>query len=64
MAQVLEEFEDTIEPLVDPVLAGSFKAYIRKKINEFTGDCQLVVDMVSKGEEINGFVLHQQDRLQ
>lgn len=64
MAQLLETFEGDIEPHLDPVRARSFKAYIRRKINDFTGDCQLLVDMVQNGEEVNGFAVHQQDRLQ
>lgn len=64
MAQLLENFENTIEPHVDPVKARAFKADIRKKINDFTTDCQLIVDMVRKGEEVNGFAVHQRDRLQ
>lgn len=64
MAQLLERFEEDIESHLDPVKAKNFKAYIRRKINDFTGDCQMLIDMVREGEEINGFAVHQQDRLQ
>lgn len=62
MAQILERFEETIQPLVPEDVADDFKGIVRRKLhalaldaNEFHG--------LAKGEELNLEVLRLRDQL-
>lgn len=47
MAQTLEVFEETIEPLVTKDVAAEFKALVRRKMNALATDC---IDLLELGD--------------
>lgn len=61
MAQLLEEFERTIEPLIPPKAAAEFKALARRKLNALAVDA---IDLMSLGDmAINGAAQDIRDRI-
>lgn len=61
MAQVLEEFERELEPLLPAEKVAGFKALVRRKLNGFAGD---VIDLLRlEGTARNGAAIDVEDRL-
>lgn len=63
MAQILEVFEEDVQPHLDQDVADGFKAQVRRKLNELASDFELVLDLDESGEALNGLAVHQRDRL-
>lgn len=60
MAQTLEEFERTIEPLVPVEVSREFKALVRRKFGALAKEA---VDLMGLEGEMNGIALDIKDRL-
>lgn len=54
LAQTLEEFENTIEPLVPNDAAQAFKAHVRRKFGAFSADCVELLGLEEKAMSQNG----------
>lgn len=61
MAQTLEVFEETIEPLVTKEVAANFKALVRRKMNALATDCIDLLELEDKAK--NGVAQDIADRL-
>lgn len=61
MAQLLEEFERTIEPLVPEEQAKTFKAMVRRKMNALAVDAADLMNL--EGVAVNGYAQDIKDRL-
>lgn len=61
MAQSLEAFEESIEPLIPQEVAQEFKALVRRKFNGLATDC--VELMKLEGDAMNGYARDIKDRL-
>ena len=61
MAQALEHFEATCEPLLPADVAKSMKAMFRRKIGALATDC---IELMELGDEaMNGYARDIKDRL-
>lgn len=60
LAQTLEEFERTIEPLVPEATAKDFKALVRRKFGALAKEA---VDLMGLDGEMNGIAQDMKDRL-
>jgi hypothetical protein len=63
LAQTLEEFENTIEPLVPADVAQAFKAHVRRKFGAFSADCVELLGLEEKAMNANGHAQDLKDRL-
>lgn len=63
MAQVLEEFENEIEPRIPTEVAEPFKALVRRKITALAADCLEVMDMETTSTVMNGAARDIKDRI-
>lgn len=63
MAQLLEEFENEIEPLVPADAAAKFKAMARRKMNALAVDCVELMNLEGTQQAINGHAQDIRDRL-
>lgn len=61
MAQLLEEFENDIEPRLPQEEAKKFKALVRRKITALAVDCIEVMDLEDKA--MNGYARDIKDRI-
>lgn len=61
MAQLLEEFENEIEPRIPAEVAKAYKALVRRKITALAVDCLEVMDL--EHTAINGVARDMKDRL-
>lgn len=62
MAQILELFEETIEPHVPPGDAQDFKGHLRGKLNALALDAQDMLNL-KPGEDVNALTLELRNRL-
>lgn len=63
MAQLLEEFERDIEPLIPSDTADKFKGTVRRKLHALALDaCEII--SLAPGEELNGAMVELRDRMQ
>jgi hypothetical protein len=62
MAQLLEAFEQDIEPLIPKEQADKFKGTVRRKLHALALDACEVISL-KPGEEINGEIIALRDRL-
>lgn len=60
LAQTMEEFERTIEPLIAAEVSTAFKALVRRKFGALTKDA---TDLLELDGEMNGIALDMRDRL-
>lgn len=60
LAQTMEEFERTIEPLVPADISTEFKALVRRKMGALTKDA---TDLLELDGEMNGIAQDMKDRL-
>jgi hypothetical protein len=60
LAQTLEEFERTIEPLVPVEVARDFKALVRRKFGALAKEA---VDLMELDGEMNGIAQDMKDRI-
>lgn len=51
MAQLLEEFERTIEPLITKSQAHAFKSLVRRKLNALAADFQELLDLDDRAKK-------------
>lgn len=63
LAQTLEEFENTIEPLVPGDIAQAFKAHVRRKFGAFSADCVELLGLEEKAMSQNGHAQSLRDGL-
>lgn len=63
MAQLLEEFERELEPLLPAETASAFKALVRRKLNSFADDVTESMKLVLGQAEKNGAAQDIEDRL-
>lgn len=63
LAQTLEEFENTIEPLVPNEVAQAFKAHVRRKFGAFSADVIELLGLEGKAMNANGHAQDLKDRL-
>lgn len=63
LAQTLEEFEKTIEPLVPEDVAQAYKAHVRRKFGAFSADCVELLGLEEKAMSHNGHAQSIKDRL-
>lgn len=63
LAQTLEEFENTIEPLVPDEVAQAFKAHVRRKFGAFSADCVELIGLEDKAMSQNGHAQSMKDSL-
>ena len=62
MAQLLEEFERDVEPLISPDVAAKFKGTVRRKLHALALDsCEIIT--LKPDEELNGVVVELRDRM-
>lgn len=62
MAQLLEEFEEKVEPDLSPAVAAEFKATVRQKLHALALDaCEII--SLKPGEEINGAMIELRDHM-
>lgn len=62
MAQLLEEFEKDVEPLIPTEVADKFKGTVRRKLHALSLDaCEII--SLQPGEELNGAVIELRDRM-
>lgn len=62
MAQLLEEFEKTIEPLIPRDVADKFKGTVRRKLHALALDaCEII--SLKPNEELNGAMVELRDRM-
>lgn len=62
MAQLLEHFEETVEPHLPNEVAQDFKAMARRKMNAIAVDaCEIIA--LKEGEEINGAMIEVRDHM-
>jgi hypothetical protein len=62
MAQLLEEFEEKIEPRVPQQVAEEFKVFIRRKVGALAADA-IDIMKLKPGTEINGAGVAMRDSL-
>lgn len=62
LAQTLEQFEMTVQPLLPPDVAADFKAFVRRKMHALYLDAQDMLRL-KEGEEVNGYYLEMRNRL-
>lgn len=55
MAQVLAEFEKSVQPLIPEEVADEFKSQVRRKMNALAVDVCDMLRLQDQGLEINGF---------
>jgi hypothetical protein len=63
MAQILSEFEETIEPLIPKDRAEEFKALVRNRLNGFETDMAELIGIVKSGQHKNGHAQAMRDAL-
>lgn len=61
MAQLLEEFELKVEPLVSAQVADDFKSYVRRKMNALAADAVELLELEDKA--MNELATDLKDRL-
>jgi hypothetical protein len=61
MAQLLEAFEETIEPLIPAEASKEFKALVRRKMNALAADAIELLELEEKA--INGAAQDIRDRI-
>lgn len=62
MAQLLEDFEEHVEPHLSAEIATNFKGMVRRKLHALALDaCEII--SLAPGEEINGAVIELRDRM-
>lgn len=62
MAQLLEDFEKNVEPLIPSDVAAQFKGTVRRKLHALALDaCEII--SLQPGEELNGAVIELRDRM-
>lgn len=62
MAQLLEDFEENVQPLLPKDVADNFKGIVRKKLHALALDAVEIISL-KPGEEINGAIIDLRDRL-
>lgn len=61
MAQLLEEFERSIEPLIPADVSADFKAYVRRKMNALAADAVELLEL--EDTAINELATDLKDRM-
>lgn len=62
MAQILDEFEEKIQPHIPRQAAEDFKGIVRQKLHALALDaCDLIA--LKPGEQVNGAAIELRDRL-
>lgn len=62
MAQLLDNFEEHVQPHLPPDVADRFKGKVRKKMHALALDSVEIINL-KPGEEINGYAVELRDRL-
>jgi hypothetical protein len=62
MAQLLELFEEDVEPHLPPAVAIEFKGIVRRKLHALALDACEIINL-QPGEELNGEVVALRDRM-
>lgn len=62
MAQILEEFENEIEPRLPEKVASDFKVLVRRKVSALATDCTQIMEL-DADQEVNGAALAVRDSL-
>lgn len=63
MAQTLEMFEETVQPLIPASVAADFKAFVRRKLNALAVDACDMIALDEQGMRQNGAAQDLKDRL-
>lgn len=63
MAQLLEEFEREVQPLIPEAVATAFKALARRKLNSFASDVLEALRLRRSGQVKNAVAQDIEDRL-
>lgn len=64
LAQLLEAFEDLVEPqTTDADAVATFKGLVRAKMNALAVDAIETMNLVLSGQEVNGAAIELADRL-
>lgn len=62
MAQLLEDFEENVEPRLPEDVAQNFKRMVRRKLHALALDSCEIINL-KPGEELNGEIVALRDRL-
>lgn len=62
MAQILEAFEEIVEPHIPRGASQDFKGTVRRKLHAFAIDVNQVISL-EPGEELNGVAVDLRDRV-
>lgn len=62
LGQTLEEFERTIQPLIDQEVAETFKAVVRRKMGALEADAVALIELDRDKLELNGYAIELRDK--